>query len=94
MGFKKKSTAKAEDKKGKDAKPEVKRNFLGGGWINDGKHGVFHSLQLNKEKLGELEEDKYGNIRITVAERKEEDEKSGMNLMVYESIPFKSENPK
>jgi len=85
-------TKKDKDKKGKAVKPKatdkkkkpVDRNFVGGGWDNTNEFGTFLNLQLNKDKLGDIEADKYGNIKLTVSARKEADEKSGMDIMVYE----------
>lgn len=103
MAFKKKEVSKkvhtptsggapSGEKQTKTVQQELpRRNYVGGGWDNSGKYGVFLTLQLNKEKIGELQEDKYGNIRVTVAKRKEKDERSGMELMVYEAdYPSKS----
>lgn len=60
------------------------RHFVGGGWDNSGKYGTFLNLQLNLDKLNQCEVDNYGNIRLTVAQRREEDEVSGQSLMIYE----------
>lgn len=68
----------------KPGKIPVQRNFVGGGWDNSGEYGTFISLQLNKEKLMEIAEDKYGNIRLIVAARKNPDENSGQDVSVYE----------
>jgi len=59
------------------------RHFVGGGWDNTGKFGTFLTLQLNVEKLQEMEPDEYGQIKVTVAVRKTPDEKSKQTLMVY-----------
>lgn len=59
------------------------RSFVGGGWDNTGKYGTYVNLQINLDRLNEIEADKYGNVKLTVATRKEADEKSGQDLMVY-----------
>lgn len=80
------STKKGFTKAVPKEEPEQKndRYFVGGGWDNSGEYGVFLNLQLSVEKLADLEPDEYGNIRLTVAQRKNPDEKSKQNLMVYE----------
>lgn len=64
-------------------KPKSDRHFVGGGWDNTGEYGTFVNVQLNLEKLNEIEPDQYGNIRLTIASRKTPDEKSGQDVMVY-----------
>jgi len=87
MGFKDKKNAAKKGAAKKDATPKKEtkqdRTFVGGGWDNTNDYGVFLNLQLNKDKIGEMPEDEYGNIRLTVAARKEQDEKSGQDIMAY-----------
>lgn len=65
------------------------RNYVGGGWNKAKDEGIFIILQLNKEKLMDIEENDYGDIKIVVAGRREPNEKSGQDVSVYESEPQK-----
>ncbi len=80
-----KKKAAATTGKTKEEPKKTPRIFVGGGWDNTGKYGTFVNIQINLEKLAELEPDAYGNVRLTVATRKEADEKSKQDLMVYVS---------
>ena len=65
--------------------PNVKRNFVGGGWDNTSKYGTFIVLSVKLDKLNELSTDQYGNVKIVVAKRKQNDQRNNMSLMCYAS---------
>lgn len=62
------------------------RNFIGGAWKRNGNYGDWFVISLNKVKLMALQEDQYGNVKLTMNERKEPDERSKQTHSVCEYV--------
>lgn len=61
------------------------KNYVGQGWLRTFQNGGnIINLSLNLEQLQKLPVDQYGNIKITVAPRREPSEKSKATHTVYE----------
>lgn len=63
----------------------IERNFCGGGWNHTKEHGLFAVLSLDIAQLNEFSVDSYGKVKVCVAQKRQADERSGQDLMVYES---------
>lgn len=77
------SSKRSTKKRSKRNEDEREKFYVGGGWNNEGKYGIFINIQIDKEKLDEIEPDEYGNIKLTISERREADERSGQDVSVY-----------
>lgn len=61
-----------------------KKNYVGSGKTKSLQFGEVQELALNKKKIMELPEDKYGNVKVNVSKRREAD-KFGNDLSVVEN---------
>lgn len=66
------------------------KNYVGKGWYNEKFDLV--NVSLDKSKIMELPEDQYGQVKITVARMKKQDEKSKATHTVYENTYKKEES--
>ena len=66
------------------------KNYVGKGWYNEKFDLV--NVSLDKSKIMELPEDQYGQVKITVARMKKQDEKSRATHTVYENTYKKEDN--